>query len=369
MGNNDDRPFGDLSGSGGEPPPGPDELRAIVARSGRHHRRAAAMGMAATLIVGAAAGYLISGRSTGASTTVAVTGSPATTSGVVRGPVTGGAASIGPFGSSGYTRLFTRTAGAVTIRGFLTNSARPAVVRAAGCQLGPPPFRAELSTAKMVGDAQGFGTADRTNPISAVTTAVEGIPEGDPTATVVAATGAGVAKVRVEFTGGATDEMAPAQGWVALAAGVSGPPTSGTAPVGTLTALNASGRVLSTESATMESGGVQFTGTCRLPCPALTTTPPGASSPAPSSTTASTAGVGAAGPPTTATASAAPNGAPSTPKNKLLEPPPIIACAEPPATVPPPGAPLPMPMTTPPFVVPSPAVPGPAVPAPTAPGN
>ncbi len=335
MGNNDDRPFGDHSGSRREPPPGPDELRAIVARSGRHHRRAAAMGMAATLIVGGAAGYLVSGRSTGASTTVAMTGSPATTSGVVRGPVTGGAASIGPFGSSGYTSLFTRTVGAVTIRGFLTNSARPTVIRAAGCQLGPPPFRAELSTSRMVGDAQGFA-ADRTKPISAVTTALIGIAEGDPTATVLAAAGPGVAKVRVEFTGGATDEMAPAQGWVALAAGVSGPPTSGSAPVGTLTALNASGRVLSTESATMESGGVQFTGTCRLPCPALTTTPPGVSSTAPSSTTASTAGVGAPGP--------------------------IIACAEPPATVPASGGPVPMPMTTPPFGVPSPAVPAPTVP-------
>ncbi len=274
MNNDTERPFDDLPGPDREPP-GPDELRAIVARSGRHHRRGAAVGMAVTLIVGGTAGYLISGRSTPASSTVAVTGSPPTTSGAVSGSVHLGGVS-GAAGSSRYTPLFTRTAGRVTIRGFLTDF--PKIVGApatpAGCEpVGPPAFQAELSTEKMVGNAQGLAAVDRTKPISAMTTTVIGDVEGDPTATVVAATGPGVAKVRVAFTSGAKDDMTPVQGWVTLAAGDSGLSTSTPTSVGTLTALDASGRVLSTQTAMTGSEAPQpFTPGCTSPCPLLTTT-------------------------------------------------------------------------------------------------
>lgn len=352
MNNDTEGPFDDLPGAAnvpgaaGEPPPGPDELRAIVARSGRHHRRGAAVGMAVTLIVGGGAGYLISGRSTGAGTTVAVTGSPSTTSGAVSHSVHlgGVTAAAGP---TSYTPLFTRTAKRVTIRGFLTNFPKVTGVppRASACEpVGPPSFRAELSTDKMVGIAQELATADRTKPISAMTTTVIGDVQGDPTATVVAATGPGVAKVRVAFTSGATDDMAPVQGWVTLAAGYLGLPTSAPTSVGTLTAMDASGRVLSTQTATTGSETDQpFTPGCASPCPLQTTT-------------------------TT----------PPPPKGPAQVAPPAFACTGPPATVPAGGlvpgpvpGPLPAtppePMTVP--AVPTTVVPSPPVPASTVPGK
>lgn len=347
MDNATEGPFDDLPGAAGarpgpdEPPPGPDELRAIVARSGRHHRRGAAVGMAVTLIVGGAAGYLISGRSTAASTTVAVTGSPPTTSGVVSHSVHSGGAS-GAAGSSSYTPLFTRTAGRVTIRGFLTNfpEIMGAPARPPGCEpVGPPSFQAELSTEKMVGNARGLATADRTKPISAMMTTVIGDAEGDPTATVVVATGPRVAKVRVAFTSGATDDMTPVQGWVTLAGGVPGPQTSAPPSVGTLTAMDASGQVLSTQTATIGNGTEPpLPRGCTSPCPLQTTT---------------TMATPAKGPTQVA--------------------PPAFACTGPPATMPGRGVPGPVPgappepMTVP--ATPSTVVPSPPVPASTVPGK
>ena len=313
----DDRPFEHLPGSEDEPPPGPNELRAIVARSGRHHRRAAAIGMAATLIVGGLAGYLITARSTTRTTTVAATGSSPSTTGATSGPVylrgaptTGTAIGSGTPGSSRYSLAFTRTAGGVTIRGLLTNFPQPAGAPTGGpvCRpVGPPSFQAELSTAKMVGDAPGLGTADRTKPISAVTGTVTGQPEGDPTAAVVAAAGPGVAKVRVVFTGGATDEMAPVQGWVTLAAGIPFDAAVSPTPIGTLTALDPSGKVLNTQAVTTETGAMRsFTADCGSPCPPLTTT-------------------------TTAPAS----------KGQASGQAPAIACTGPPFNAPAPGTPVP----------------------------
>ncbi len=78
-----------------------------------------------------------------------------------------------------------------------------------------------------------------------------GEPEGDPVTVVTAATGPTVAAVRVVFPGGATDQMAPVDGWVVLA----GPEPTGLAngaSLGTLTALNAAGHVVS--SSTVEQG-------------------------------------------------------------------------------------------------------------------
>lgn len=359
MSNDDDRPFDDDHqpfDDGRKPPPGPDELRAIVARSGRHHRRAAAVGMAATLVVGGVAGYLIDRRSTAPATTVAVTGAPSTISGAISGPVPLGGVSGGDgtvtFGSSGYTALFTRTAGPVTIRGFLTGfpASLPGPAQSPGCQpVAPPAFQAELSTAKMVGDAQGYGTADRTKPVSALTTTVVGQAEGDPTAVVVAAAGAGVTKIRVAFTGGATDEMAPAHGWVTLAAGIAGLPASVTTPLGTLTALNASGKVLSTQSVTMRSGGMHLGAGCAQACASLSTVAPPTSAPNATATT---------GPPATRPPATTANTAPSAP--------PAGACAAAPYAGPSQPAPSP-PAPSPPLPTQVPATSGPAPSPPTPP--
>lgn len=278
MGNNDDDlPLQDLAGPSGELPPGPHELQGIVRRAGRHYRRAAALGMAATLVVGGGAGYLIANRSTPAATTVAVGTSGTTTtvpaglqSGAPSTEATGGGLSTTFNGALPlWTPLFTRVAGPVTIRAFLTNYPQPPAPTGlpANCgPFGPPQFQAELSTARMVGDASGFLSPDRTKPISGATTMVMGATEGDPTIAVVAAAAPGVATVRMTFTGGTTDRMTPVHGWVTLAAEVGTLPSSPTTAVGTLTALDASGRVLATQAVTMANGEPISSG-CATPCP------------------------------------------------------------------------------------------------------
>ncbi|MHB1533402.1 MAG: hypothetical protein ACYC1D_02105 [Acidimicrobiales bacterium] len=244
------------------PAPGPDELRAIVNRAARRRRRMVAGGAVAALVVGALTGYLVSKQS-GPTTTVTVGGS-ASGSSSSSGSLAGrhfqsGAASFGFSSSAGqsdmpaFTHLFTRTANGVTIRSFLTNEPQPT------CGFGPPAFRAEVSTAKMVAISAAPGRpADRTKPISAVVVSVAGQQEGDVTTVVTAATGAGVATVRVNFAGGVVDQMIPVQGWVTLA----GPtPSLGaashlTAPVGTLVALDSSGKtVSSTPLSQLAQGG------------------------------------------------------------------------------------------------------------------
>ncbi|MGH9077556.1 MAG: hypothetical protein ACRDY0_08925, partial [Acidimicrobiales bacterium] len=233
-----------LLGPADELPGGPDELRGIVARAGRRWRRTAAAGMALTLAAGAGAGYLVARQSSPAPTTVAVGAASSSTTvarsqvaaapgaaggavpGAAGGAVPGGGALAYPWppgqaGPPSYTLLFVRSSGPVAVRGFLTNFPQPAGVPAPCGWLGGPAFVADVSTAKMVGQAfAGFGTSDRSKPISADSVSVLGQAEADPTLVVVVATGSGVATVRVAFAGGATDQTAPVKGWVALASQV-----------------------------------------------------------------------------------------------------------------------------------------------------
>lgn len=153
-----------------------------------------------------------------------------------------------------YTSLFNRVAGAVTIRGYLTNFPQLSPAAPNCPAFGPPEFQAELSTAKMVGTADALMASDPKKVISAEETMVIGQQEGEPLAVVVAAAGSGVATVHVAFTNGATDSMAPVHGWVALAASFPALPASQTAPIGTLTAVDRSGRVLFTQKVTQVDG-------------------------------------------------------------------------------------------------------------------
>ena len=270
--------MGDLLG--GDPVPGADELRGIVARARRHHRRVAGLGMAVTLAVGAAAGLVVArppGRvtATTAGSTSAASAQSSTRSGAASpsGSSSGSAAIVAPpQGPLVLTALFTRTTGAVTIRGF-AGSYQPSGVEAlpACGYFGGPRFQAELSTAKMVGDAYDRANPDRSKPLSAVAATVVGEMEHDPTVSVTAATGSTVAAVRMAFAGGGTDEMAPVQGWVSLAAPYSGQVGS-TTPLGTLTAVGASGQVLATTTVTVGSGfgPVPLAVACPVPsCPSL----------------------------------------------------------------------------------------------------
>src|SRR5262245_30792802 len=148
----DDIPVHDLLGVGHEPEPGRDELRAIVARAGR--KRWAMAGVAGTLALalGLGIGFATSNDTTPASQTSA--GGPASgqntpSSGTASvGASTGGSAGatftnpIAP-ATSRFTRVFTRTSGDVTIRGFLVTFPQIAGVPA-GCQLGGSHLQAEV---------------------------------------------------------------------------------------------------------------------------------------------------------------------------------------------------------------------------------
>jgi hypothetical protein len=152
--------------------------------------------------------------------------------------------------------LFTRTAGSVDIRGFLVDSTMklPQGYAPPSCVIYGPRFEAEVSTPKMVGTAVGgFLTPDPTKALSDVDADILGVTEGDPTLVVTAYAGQGVAEVRVTgFSSGVTDTMLPASGWVALAGPTAASSASAASPVkvGEITALNASGQPLSSQTVT-----------------------------------------------------------------------------------------------------------------------
>jgi hypothetical protein len=325
----EDIPVHDLLGVGGEPAPGPDELRAIVTRAGRKRWGTAAVAATLALGLGLGVGFAVSGHSSPATQTA--TG-PAAASGGSNGAGAPNLAIGSSNSSSGSTssagapvsaaphlnKLFTRTAGVLTIRAFLLNfpqiSGLPASCGVQGAHL-----QVEVSSANMVGIV-GTGPigVDRTQPASAIWSEVVGTAEAAPTAVVTAATGASVAQVSMSFAGKTTDQMAPVQGWVALAVPVPSTLTSGQT-LGTLTERKAGGTVVASQ--TVQLGippGPALTAPCRpisacvgpqtgsasgsgtstnaaamparvcapLACPPV----PGASAPAPSDTTVNPAG-------------------------------------------------------------------------------
>jgi hypothetical protein len=258
----DDLPVHDLLGVGDGVEPGPDDLRAIVARAGRRRWRFAAAGVAAALAVGGVSGYALSNHSSPSSQTAdSPAAAPSGSNADTLAPLASGSAVSGGgyFSATGvsstpgraFTHLFTRTAGAVTIRGYLTNFPQPV---ASVCLPGAPLFQAELSTAQMVGTVDGAGASPAARSVSSPSSFLIGTAEGDPVAVVVAVAGSGVTSVRMSFTGGATDAMTPVKGWVALAAPVSSKlPPGGS--LGTLTTLGAGGAVLGSTKVTFGSEG------------------------------------------------------------------------------------------------------------------
>lgn len=246
----DPRMGGLLEGAGSG---GPDELRSIVSRAGRRRARFAAIAAGLALGAGGGIGYGVASATGGGSGQQIVATAP------VSGPVKGSAGSsatpaletpgaAGPsaavFQPSQYKRLFTRQAGSIDIRGFLFTFPNPLPYQGvATCELGGSRFQAEVSTPNMVGIAQGFLYQNSTSgPIIATQPSIVGQAEGDPTLVVIADTAPNVTQVRMQFTGGSTDQMEPVQGWAALAAPFPGG-TSGqsTTSYGTLTAYDHAG--------------------------------------------------------------------------------------------------------------------------------
>jgi len=243
-----------------------------VAKAGRYRLKVAAAGMAAALAVGGVVGYVLSDHSPTSTQTASPAAAGASKSDNSTEPL--GVQSSSGFGSSvasgpavlgkPFTRLFTRTAGLITVRGFLINVAEP--VPLAVCGFGPPQFQTEVSTPQMVGIATSDPIGQQASgAVGAIETSLVGVQEGDPVAVVTADAGATVAEVRMVFAGGGTDEMVPVKGWVALAAPVSAKLAYGQA-VGTLTALDAAGKTLSSKSLTLGQSAVPAT-QCTSSCP------------------------------------------------------------------------------------------------------
>ncbi|MBV9659951.1 MAG: hypothetical protein JO337_02210 [Acidimicrobiales bacterium] len=240
------------------PEPGPDELRAIVSRASRRRWRSVGAAAAVALAVGGGVGYAVSNHSGGAQTVVAGSPSSGTTvpragalapqisgnSGGGAGTSNGGISA--PYAST-MTRLFVRDAGTVSIRGYLTNF--PSAVPESSC-LGFPRFEAEVSTKNAVGQvSSGFTNQSSSDPIGSAQAQVVGVAEHDPVDVVVVDTSSAVKDLKMTFSQGGSDEMAPVQGWGVLAVEL---PASATAnpvqwgSVGTLQALSAGGQVLQT---------------------------------------------------------------------------------------------------------------------------
>jgi hypothetical protein len=284
----DDIPVHDLLDVGHEPEPGRDELRAIVSRAGR--KRWAMAGVAATLALalGLGIGFGTANHSPPASQTAAggaasgqntASGQNATSG---QNAISGAAPSIGAASgnSSGsayysnpiapattrFTRVFTRTAGDVTIRGFLVTFP-PVMGLSAACQVGGSHLQVEVSTPKMVGIVgSGLVGTDRSQPLSGMSSEVVGTAEGDPTSVLIAATGSGVAKVTMSFAGGGTDSMAPVNGWVALA-GPAGRALSYGSNLGTVSERNSAGRVVSSQAVHLgEQSSVAPASSCAPVC-------------------------------------------------------------------------------------------------------
>jgi hypothetical protein len=242
-----DRPYHELLETGRQPIPGPDDLRAIVARAGRRRWRAAGAAAAVALAVGGAVGGVV-GYSTSnhAKGNVQTASSPAVSSGAASSPANAGGTSQAITLPSlvRLAPLFTRSANGVDIRAY--QNQLPVFRPATTCQNQPAAQRglqAEVSTAKAVGIADWFGG---TSP----QTSMVGQAEGAPTAVVIASVNSSVAQAKMTFAGGAVDAMKPVGGWVVLAGPV---PAATKAPVGVMTTYGAGGRQLS--SASVQLGG------------------------------------------------------------------------------------------------------------------
>ena len=340
--------MGGLLGGGepGGPAGGPEDLRAIIAKAGRRMRiRAGAIAGAVAVVAGGGVGYAVS--TTGGSTPQVIATSQGagdrTSSAAPGAAQLSGPTALNAFPeASKFSRLFTRQANGVDIRAFVVSfpaiqPLSPASGVAAPTCVTTSRLQAELSTPGMVAVAGGGGfVAQQAAAIVDLQPAIVGQAEGDPVAVVVVMTGPTVAKVRMSFNGGATDEMAPRGGWSVLTAPASWfqPGKSATTiQLGTLTVLDSGGRAVESRALNL---------------------PP---APAPVVVQGS-AGTGSAGSGTVSSGAAGASGSTGTASGKATSPPIAYPCQVPPACTGYPNgiscpAPLPMPAVTAPSKPPS----------------
>lgn len=263
-----------LNAAGGETPPGADELRAIVAKVRRRWPGLIVGPLVVALCAGLGIGFAVSNHGSSHPQNVA-TQTPSANGSNGAAPQSGAASSSGsssgafvsPFvGTERLNPLFTRTVGDIDIRGYsiaTPKSEMPATTPLCSVAFGPR-FQVELSTPKIVGTTTAgsfyYGVRNAASgSLFDVEYAVMGVAEGEPVLVVTAQVGKNVASVReTGFRGGATDTMAPVQGFVALAGPTTAPSTAvpqKTVKLGTITALDASGKVLATHTVTNATFG------------------------------------------------------------------------------------------------------------------
>jgi hypothetical protein len=267
------------------PSGGRQELQAIVERAGRHRRRSfAGLASAAALVAlaaGGGIGYAVSNHGGQAQTVVAGSspgrGTPTPAVGGQAGgstaPVIGSHVAEPAIGPT-YTHLFTRTAGAVTIRAYQPDTHPTAAV----CGAPAATVQADVSTPDVAGIAvtPAFAPSSASGAILSVWGQEIGRPEGHPVDVVLVQVGASAKLVKVDFAGGGGDKMAPVDGWAVLADPVASAASVGNS-LGTVSALDAAGKTLRTQPAYLGGGAALpaegVPSTCF--CPPIGSVPPG----------------------------------------------------------------------------------------------
>jgi len=289
----DDNDLTHLLGQAADPPIAtPDAFREVLARHRKGRTQALVAALAAVALLGPAAGIAVGRATAGHPTQVATAGSPTATgsssSASGSGGIDSGGVSTATGGSAPWSqvpqpkKLFVRTtADGVTIRAYLLeNIPGPGESHCATdkgevpCPTMPPecsPPTAQLQTELSDDGAVDPGfvpvtTADHSGPLAVLHSSYFGVMESDPAAWAAVKADAGVARVRVRFADGATDEMAPVDGYAVFAHRTPAPapptPPSPTAPApspeeaqammktwmpqGSVEALDATGAVLGT---------------------------------------------------------------------------------------------------------------------------
>jgi hypothetical protein len=224
------------------PAPSADELRTIIGRARSRTRRLVSVGL--VLAVVAAAGVAVA-VSPGSDNTRVVTGplgpaalavavsasSPSTPSGQPP-PIT-------------FSPLFFRTTNdKITIRAHLGTITGPLPCppnQDCPAHLPHTIVHVGLANDEVVGEMAVPGDGPRPPILALVGPTGFGLPGAVTGLALVFRAGSVVARVRLTFADGGSDEMAPVDGWVVLA-------HLGSSPVGTVEALDSTGRVLGSSS-------------------------------------------------------------------------------------------------------------------------
>jgi hypothetical protein len=219
-----------------EPPPADwDDLTARMSRRQRRSRAWLSAGLVVALVAGPLAGFAIAqslDEEPGARISAGAAGSDRAVATAESGLARTASSAVFGVASGPVTKLFRRSTDGIVIRAFTTPNSSPCQ----GDGWCPPPscfpdaqVTGQLSTDDAVGVAWGshYGGTAPALRVSGVSQFGDN-GEGSPVRWVVAQAGAGVKTVRVSFAGGGTDEMAPVDGVVVLAARADPAQTGGT---------------------------------------------------------------------------------------------------------------------------------------------